>query len=146
MTRVRMPATSLPASGSQQQYAQNVNSRGQPRQVLLLLLVGAGDEQRRRAERVRRHRGVDARAAERDLFLDEAVVEAAAAEPAVRLGDLDVHQAGLPGLLQDLARKLAGLVEVAGARDDLLARELARGLDEGFLLFGEAEVHGAATL
>src|SRR5207248_1963709 len=87
------------------------------------------------------HRRVDAGAAERHLFLDQAVVEAAAAEPAVRLGDLDVHEPGVPGLLQDLLGELAGLVEVSRLGDDLLAREVTRGLGEGLLLFGEAQIH-----
>src|SRR5205807_5027992 len=42
---------------------------------------------------------------------------------------------------QDLAGELAGLVVVGGPGDDLLAGELAGGLDERFLLFGEAKVH-----
>src|SRR5262249_17487892 len=119
---------------------------GEPRQELLLLLVAAGDQQRRRAEGIRRHRRVDAGASERHLLLHEAVVEATAAEPAVRLGDLDVHEPGLPGLLQDLARELAGIIVVRGARHDLLAGEVARGLDEGILFFAEAEVHDPGTV
>src|SRR5262249_27413244 len=104
------------------------------------------DQERRRAERVGRHRRVDARAAKRHLFLHEAVVETRAAQAAVRLRDLDVHEARLPRLLEDLARELAGLVVVRRLRDDLFSREVARGLGEGLLFFAEAQVHGPRTI
>ena len=65
------------------------------------------------------------------------------AEAAVGLGDLEVHEAELERLVHDLGGKLALLVEVAGDGRDLLAGELARGLDEGVLLVGEREIEHA---
>jgi hypothetical protein len=72
------------------------------------------------------------------------VIEARAAQAAVGFGDLDVHEPGLEGALQDLARELVVLVVVGGDRRDLLLGEVARGRDEGLLLFGEGQVvrHG----
>jgi hypothetical protein len=57
-------------------------------------------------------RRVDAGAAVGDLLEHQAVREAGEAEAAVRLGDLAVHQARLPGLLADLRREGAVLVQL----------------------------------
>src|SRR5206468_1225880 len=100
----------------------------------------AGEDEGDGGERVAGERRPHRRATVVDLLLDEAVVEAGEAEAAVLLGDLEVDEAELPGLLEDLLGELAALVEVLGNRNDLVARELARGLDEGLLLVGVTHV------
>ena len=119
----------------------------QPAEVLLLLLVGAGDDERHGPQRVARHGGVDPHAAVGDLLHQQAVVQAGQPQPAELGGQLAVHQAGLPGPLADLVRELALFVEVPGDRDDLLPGEVPGGLDQLLLLFGEVEAdHGRRIL
>src|SRR5205814_1584983 len=80
--------------------------RGEPAEVLRLLGVAAGEDERDGGERVAGEGGADGGAAVVDLFLDEAVVEAGEAEAAVLLGDLEVDEPELPGVLEDLLREL----------------------------------------
>ena len=61
--------------------------------------------------------------------------------PAVLLGHVGVHQADLPGLLDDLLRPGAFLVEVPGDLADLLLGEVVRQLAQVLLLVGKGEVH-----
>ena len=112
-------------------------------EVLLLLRVGAGDDERHRPQHVGGHRGVDAGAAVGDLLQHQAVRQARQAEAAVGLGELAVHEPRLPPLLADLLGERPVLVQLAGDRDDLLAREVARRFTELLFLVGELEVgHG----
>ena len=119
----------------------------QAAEVLLLLLVGAGEDERHRPQRVAGHGGVDADAAVGDLLQHQAVVQAGQPQAAVLRRDLAVHQAGLPGLLADVVGELALFVQLAGDRDDLLPGEVPGGLDQLLLLFGDVEAdHGLGDL
>lgn len=53
------------------------------------------------------------------------------------LGDMSIHEAELPGLLDDGPGVLAGLVVVRRLGNDLLFGELAGQLLEGFLLIAQ---------
>src|SRR5262249_18802323 len=63
----------------------------------------------------------------------------------IAFGNLEVEEPGGERPVHDLAGEVALLVQPSGHRRDLLARELARGFDEGVLLVGEVEVeHGGS--
>src|SRR6202012_3630003 len=64
---------------------------------------------------------------------------------AVLLGDVGVHQAELPGLLEDLLRPGSVAVELPGDWTDLLLGEAVRHLAQRLLLVGQREIdHGLA--
>jgi len=113
----------------------------------LLLRLAAGDHQRQRAQVVAHDAGGDRGAAVRQFFGHQAAVERVQADPAVGLGQLDVHQAELPCLLENGGRKLLLAVPVGGIGDETLGGEPPGRLDELVLLFGECRVeHNASRL
>src|SRR5262250_1527712 len=121
---------------------------GEPRQVLLLLLLGAGQEDRQPAERmsaeVRRRTG--ARPAE--LLGHQRQREAAHVRAAVLLGHPDAEEAGLDERPHRLGRIALRLVVMRRVRRDPVARDLAGQIADHPLLFGEIEhvVHGRVSL
>ena len=137
-----MPATSEPASGSERQNETSLNSLVHGVEPALLLLVAAADDDRHQAEVVAHDRGRHAGAAPGQLLDGDARVEHREPDAAVDLRDAHRDETQLPGLLDDLARELAGLVVVGGGRRDLGLGEAARGLLERELLVVEREVHG----
>src|SRR5205085_2935828 len=114
---------------------------GEHAEVLLPLLLGAGEDERHGREIVSSERRSNTGAAVVDLLHHEDVVETGEPEPAVFGGDLGVHQAQFPAFAADLRRVRAVLVQLLRDRDDALARELASGVDEALLLVSECEVH-----
>ena len=118
--------------------------RGQVGHPLLLLLLGAEQVDRLRAERgVRahrdRHRGVDAR----ELLDRDRVGERVAARAAVLLGERDPHQPEVAELLHDLVREALLAVERLGDRRDLALGEVADGAADQLMVGREVEVHPA---
>ncbi len=113
---------------------------GQLAEELGLDLVGAAEADRRGGEAVGAERGLDAGAAPGQLLLDDAAVEVAQPRPAVLLGHVGVHETDLVGLLDDLLRPGAVLVELPRDRADLLLREVVGQLAQGLLLVGQREV------
>jgi hypothetical protein len=85
--------------------------------------------------------GPDAGAAPTELLLDQGARQEVEAGTAVLLGDVGVHQADLPGLLDDLLRPRAVLVVVPGDGPDLLLGEVVRQLAKVLLLVGKREVN-----
>ena len=109
-----------------------------PRQVALLLLLGAVLEDQVGHDEVRVDDAAHRHPAPRDLLDDQGVGEQRLPEPAVLLGD---HQAEDPHLLHaldDVGRVLVLVLELGRHRDDLLVDELAHELDQLVLLLGEA--------
>ena len=114
----------------------------QLRQPVPLLLLGAPEVDRHRAERrVRRDRDADRRVDPRELLDRERVRERVAAAAAVLLGERDAHQPELAELRDDLVREALLAVELLGDRRDLLPREVAHGRLDQLLLVAEVEVH-----
>ena len=112
------------------------------RQPVVLLLVGAPEVDRHRAERGvgghrDRHRGVDPR----QLLDRQRVGERVGAAAAVLLGEGDAHQPELAHLRDELVGEGLGAVELLGDRRDLLAGEVADGVAQQPLLVGQLEVH-----
>ena len=137
---VRMPETSEPASGSVRQKEASLGSSVSMPEVLLLDLLGAAERHGGAGQAVAHQRGADAGAAPAELLLDQAAGQVVEPRAAVLLGDVGVHQAHLPGLLDDLLREGAVLVVVPGHRADLLLGEVVRELANVLLLVGEGEV------
>jgi hypothetical protein len=134
-----MPETSEPASGSVRR------SLGEHAQVLLLDLLRAAQRDRGGRQAVAAEGGLDARAAPRELLLDQAAVEVAGSGAAVLLGDVRVHQADLPGLVDDLLWPGAIPVVLPGDRAYLLDGEVVRHLAQVQLLVGEREIDHSWT-
>src|SRR3989441_379955 len=113
--------------------------RRETRQVLLLVLLGAGEEDRQAAERLievlRRRR----RARPRDLLADEREREAPHVRPAVFLGQPDPVEAGVHEGADRLFRIGLPLVVGGGAWRDPLARNLAREVADHPLVLAEIE-------
>src|SRR5262249_44597926 len=101
---------------------------GKQAEVLLLELLRAADAERRGREAVGPDRGRDPGAAPGQLLLDQRPLEVAHARTAVALLDVGVHQAELPGLLEDLLRPRAVAVVLPGDWADLLYSEVVRHL------------------
>ncbi len=76
---------------------------GQHPEVLLLGLLGAAEDDRRGGQAVAGQARADARTAPAELLLDQAARQEVEARAAVLLGDVGVHQAHFPGLLEDVA-------------------------------------------
>ena len=106
---------------------------------LLLLLLGAGDQDRRGAEAVRADRGADPGAAAVQLLADQHAVEGRELEATKRLGNVQVHQAERVRLGDDVDRMGRVLVVLGCLRADLLVCELARERAELALLGRERE-------
>ena len=142
VARVATDAASEPVPGSVNPKQPEPLARAQLRQDLALLLLGAplldrpGDQ--RRLHRDHRARGgVTAP----DLLHDQPVADVVEAAPAVLLGHRRAEVAHLGDALHELEVETLRAVVVAGARDDLAVREIARGLADQPLLVGEVEVH-----
>ena len=106
---------------------------------LLLLLVGAGDQDRAGAEAVGADRGADARAAPVELLADQHAVEAGQLRSAEPLRQVQVHEADLVRLGDDVGRMRLMLVTLRRARPDLVLGERAREGAQLLLLVGEGE-------
>src|SRR4051794_20125850 len=113
-----------------------LEERWQPRR---LLLVGARDDDRARAEAVRAERRGDPGAAPVELLADEHSVECAEPEAAVLLRNVEVHQAELVRLADDVGGVGHVHVVLGRPRPDLLLRERARERAQLALLIGERE-------
>ena len=111
----------------------------QRRQPLRLLLLAAGDDHRAGAEAVRADRGADPGAAPVELLADEDPVEGREAEPAERLGHVQVHQAELVRLGDHVDGVGLVLVVLRRLGPDLLLGELASKLAQTLLLLGQGE-------
>ena len=111
----------------------------------LLLLVRAGDQDRACREPVGTDRRADPGAAPVQLLADEHPVEARQLEPTERLGQVQVHQADLVRLGNDVGRMSLVLVALGRPRPDLLLRELACEGSQLPLLAGERERDAADT-
>jgi hypothetical protein len=109
-------------------------------QVLLLCLVRSAEQDRCRGQLVGTDRRGDRRTAPGKLLADETGIEVGAADSPVLLGEVGVHQAKLPGLLDDLLRPGAVAVIVPGDRPDLLGREVMGHLADVLLLVCECEI------
>ena len=93
------------------------------------------------------HRDDDRRrGAHASQLLDrEHVGEDVGAGASVLLGHHHPQDPHLAELLDDLRRKAPGLLPLGDARGDLRPRELAHGVADPLLVFGQLEVHGAAA-
>src|SRR5262249_30012606 len=112
------------------------------RQPLALLALVAVVEDRRRAERRVRGHGDRERGVDPPELLDrQRVGQRVGPGAAVLLGEGDGEQAELGGLAQLVEREAGGAVELLGDRRDLALGELAHGVAEEAVLFGEIEVH-----
>ena len=119
--------------------------RAEVGQQLALLLLGAEQVDRLRAERgVRGHRDRDRGVDPGQLLDRERVGERVAAPAAVLLGERDPHQAELAHLRDQLVGERLRAVELLGDGRDLVAGEVADGVAQQPLLVGELEVHAAA--
>ena len=103
-------------------------ARAQPRQPLLLLLLGAPLLDRAADERgLDRDDGPGGGVGAADLLDDQRVADVVEAAAAVLLGDRGAEVADLAQLRRELAVEAPGPVVVADAGDDLLVGELAGG-------------------
>ena len=109
---------------------------GHPRQVLLLLLVGAELHQQVGADEVRVDDARDRDPAARELLDDHHVGREVEAHAPVLLGDGHAEEPELLHLLDDRLGELVDGVVVLGVREDLLVRELADHLADRLLLVG----------
>mmetsp|Transcript_18238 Transcript_18238/g.59667 ORF Transcript_18238/g.59667 Transcript_18238/m.59667 type:complete len:285 (-) Transcript_18238:180-1034(-) len=94
-----------------------------PPEILLLLLVRAGDNHRSLGQAVGLHGSHDTRAPVRQLLADDDALRAAETEAAVVLGDVRVHQAELPRFVEHLGRVLHGAIVIGRHRDHLVRRK-----------------------
>ena len=97
----------------------------QRRKPLSFLLVGAGEQDRRRAERVGHDGDGHARATPRELLADQHPFECRQAEPADLLREMHVHEPELVRLRDDVRRVRPVLVVLGRLRPNLVLGELA---------------------
>ena len=126
-------------------YAGSHSPARELRQVLLLLLVGAGDLEPERAELLHREDERRRRADLPDLLDRDEREERAGAEPAVLLVEEEPEDVVLAEELDDVPRELVRLVDLSRARRDPLARELADEIAQLALLVGQ-DVPGHAAI
>src|SRR6185436_18130620 len=98
------------------------------------------EEHGRGREAVAHQRRADAGAAPAELLLDETTAEVVEARAAVLLGNVGVHEAELPGLLDDLVWERGVLVQLPRDGPDLLLGEVVGELADVLLLVGKREV------
>merc|ERR1712180_239884 len=112
----------------------------QSAQVLLLLLMVAGDHHRHGTKTVGLDCSHDTSAAIGHLLSDKTTVQCAKAHAAIFLGNVKVHKTGFVSLLQDWPWVFSGPVIVRGNGDDLVLGELLGEVEELLLLLGDVEV------
>ncbi len=134
---VRIAALSEPEPDSVSAYAGSHSPRRELRQVLRLLLLGAGELEPERAELLHREDERRRRADLPDLLDRDEREERAGAEPAVLLVEEEAEDVVLAEELDDVPRELVRLVDLGRARRDPLARELADEIAQLALLVGE---------
>ena len=137
---VFMPETSEPASGSVRQKEASLGSSVSIPRYSFLISSEPPSATGVAARPLAHQRGADARAAPAHLLLDQAAGEVVEARAAVLLGDVGVHQADLPGLLDDLLGPGAFLVVLPGDLADLLLGEVVGQLAEVLLLVGKGQI------
>ena len=113
----------------------------QAREVFLLLLVAAEQDDRDGAEARRRIGEGDAAAHLRKLLHHEAHLEHAAAQAIVFGRNKDAEEIGLGQRLYDFPGELPGLVELRPDGQQLLARDLRGEILDHLLVIGEKIVH-----
>ena len=139
---VRVLPASDPASGSVRPKAASRFPAVSSRKPVALLLVGAPEVDRHRAQRgVRGDRDAHRRVDPGQLLDRERVRERVAAATAVLLRERDAHQPELAQLGHDLVGEPLLAVELLGDRRDLLPREVPHGGLDQLLLGAEVEVH-----
>src|SRR2546427_392400 len=121
---------------------------GEQRQVLLLLLLGAGEEDREPAQRVRAEIRGRPRARPAELLGDQRQRQAAHVRAAELLWHPDAEEAGVDERPHRLGRIALGLVVLRGIRRDPVARDFPREIADHPLLLGEIEevVHIGVSL
>src|SRR4051794_29901557 len=119
---------------------------GEHPEVLGLHRLRPGEADGRARQAVGAERRLDARAAPRELLLDDAAVEVGRLRAAVGLRHVGVHEPEPPRLLDDVLRPRAVPVVLRGDGADLLRGEVVRHLAQRLLLVGEGEVdHGLSV-
>ena len=116
-------------------------SSGQGDEKAPLLLLRSGHENMVRAQGVvGRNRKTDGSVHPRQFLDDEGVVQHLETGAAILWRKDDAQHPHVAELAHHLARKLLGLVELPGARSDLLLGELTNRLAGQLLLFGQLEI------
>ena len=122
-------------------------ARAEPRQPLLLLLLGAPLLDRAGDQRgLDRDDGAGGGVGAADLLDDQPVADVVEAAAAVLFGDRGAEEADLAELARQLAVEAPVAVVVAGAREDLALGELPRRLADQLLLVAQLEVHLTPSL
>ena len=135
-----------PGAGLGEAEAAELRRGGELRQPLLLLLLGAVEEDRLADQPAAdRHDPAQGGVGAAELLHRERVGHVVAADAAVLLGDGEAEEAELGHLRHD--REVDGLVVVPlhPVRHGLALEEVAGEVAEGLLLLGEREVHQSAS-
>jgi hypothetical protein len=141
---VRVAPASEPACRLREAESGEAAPRGEVREPALLLLVGAEEQDRHRAERGvgrdgDRDGGVDAC----ELLDRDGVGDRVSARAAVPLGHRKPHQPELAQVRHELVGKASAQVELRGERLDALPCERSDRVADQLLLGSEVEVHAA---
>ena len=122
------------------------SAASQPRYFFFCSSVPA-ELDRRQRERVRGDARLDAAAAVRELLGDERASMSPRPGPPYSAGIVGFTRPISWASFEDVLRELRLAIALGGDRDDALAREAPRGLDEGLLLLGRLEIeHGCSSL
>ena len=136
---VWIPDTSDPAPGSVRPKQPRTGASTSGPSHCFFCSCGARDEDRPGGEAVGEDRGADAGAAPVELLADEDPVEGRKLRASEPLGEVQVHQADLVRLGDDVGRMGLMLVALRRARPDLLLGERARERAQLLLLVAEGE-------
>ena len=112
-------------------------ARRHPRQVVVLLLLGAVLHQHVRHDEVRVDDAADRHPAARDLLHHQGVGEQRLPEAAVLLRDHQPEDAHLLQLVHDRLRVLVRVLELVGHRDDLVVHEVVHCSEDVALVVGQ---------
>jgi hypothetical protein len=110
-------------------------------EVVALELLAAAEQERSACQAVRAERRADPCASPRQFLVHETAVDVRGAGAAVSLRDLCVHEAKLPGLLNDVLGPGAVFVVLPSGGPDRLGDEVVCHRTHVFLLFSEGEVN-----
>ncbi len=140
--RVRMPATSLPACGLGQTEAGPQVAGGDARQIALLLVVVAGDQHRPHGEPGQQEHQGGGIGVLGHLLDGDGQSEDAGPRPPELHRQAQAEEVGIPERLEEVGRVVAGGVDGAGPRFDLVLGQPADALLQLGQFGGEVEVHG----